>query len=207
MAAHLNAGIVLSSCCALACACASVPGLAAAQQAKEQGVQIERLIGEVQLGLAKAQKELDANRIPLLKSVTLNLVAEAQKQGGGRIGLFIVTLGKKWRGDLSQEIEVTLKPPSPTHPIKVASEVSVADQLAAAIVSAGRGVQQARLNKEVPLIASALKVVLSFVVKGDTSGGAKIEIVPVTVDLSGKLANSATQKITVVFEDPEKTGK
>jgi len=57
----------------------------------------------------------------------------------------------------------------------------------------------------VPLVASALKVVLSFVVKGDTSGGVKFEIIPVTVDLSGDVANSAVQKITVVFQNPETT--
>jgi hypothetical protein len=207
MKADLHSRIVLFSLCALVCACASVPDLAVAQQAKDPGVQIERLIGEVQVGLAKAQKDLADNRIPLLKSVTLNLVAEAQREGGGSIGLFIVTFGKKWQRDLSQEIEVTLKPPSSIHSMKLGKEAPVADQLAAAIVAAGRGVQQARMNEKIPLVASALKVVLSFVVKGDTSGGGKIEIVPVTVELSGKLANSATQKITVLFEDPEKTGE
>jgi hypothetical protein len=53
------------------------------------------------------------------------------------------------------------------------------------------------------LVASGLEVALSLVVAGDTSGGAKFEIVPVTVDLSGELANSAIQKITVVRQNPE----
>lgn len=205
MKADLHPHIVLLSSCALVCACASVPDLAVAQQAKDPGVQIERLIGEVQVGIAEAQKDLADNRIPLLKSVTLNLVAEAQREGGGSIGLFIVTFGKKWERELSQEIEVTLEPPSSARSMKLGKQMPVADQLAAAIVAAGRGVQQARMNKEIPLVASALKVVLSFVVKADTSGGGKIEILPVTVDLAGKLASSATQKITVLFEDPEKT--
>jgi hypothetical protein len=78
----------------------------------------------------------------------------------------------------------------------------VSDELVKAIESAARGVQAARQNSDVPLVASGLKVVLSFVVKGDTSGGARFEIVPVTADLSGELANSALQKITVVYQNP-----
>jgi len=53
------------------------------------------------------------------------------------------------------------------------------------------------------LVTSSVKVVLGFVVKGNTSGGVKFTIAPVTLDLSGKLANSVVQKITVVFHNPE----
>lgn len=164
-----------------------------------QGIVIDRLLTEVQVALAKAQKELAYEKIPQLQSVTLDLTAEVKKDVGGKINLIIVSFGHKWEKSRSQEVEVTLTPPSPTVPLQVGERASVSDELVKAIESAARGVQAARNNKDVPLVASQLKVVLSFVVKGDTSGGAKFEITPVTVDLSGDLANSAIQKITVVY--------
>lgn len=175
-----------------------------AQQSPDaEQVLISDLVTEVQIGLAKAQKELANQRIPTLKSVTLDLVAEAKIAAGGKINLYIFSFGKKWERDRSQEIEVTLKPPSAKQPLQVAKGPSISDQLVSAVVDAGKGIQAARQNQVVPLEASGLKVVLSFVVKGDTSGGVKFEILPVTVDLSGDLAKSAIQKITVVYENPE----
>lgn len=181
--------------------CACCPPSLAQQTASPQGVPIERLLSEIQLGLAKAQKELAEEKIPLLKSVSLDLIAQATKEGGPKVNLLIVSLGQKWEKNITQEIEITLKPPTATQRLKIAKGPSVADQLATAIVSAGRAVQRARANQDVPLEVSSLKVVLSFVVKKSTRGGAQFEILPVTVDLSGELANAATQKITILYED------
>jgi hypothetical protein len=173
-------------------------------QPSGQEVLVDQLLSEVQLALAKVQQELKSDDMPPLESVTLDLTAEAKKDAGGKINLFIVSFGKKWEKDLSQEIEVTLKPPGPNLPLKVGKGPSVSDELQAAILSAARGVQKARGDKQVPLVTSAVKVVLTFVVKGDTSGGIKFTIAPVTIDLSGELADSATQKITVNFGNPDK---
>jgi len=169
----------------------------------DEGILISKLITQVQIGIAKAQKQLADKKIPKLKSVTLDLSTEAKIGAGGKINLYIFSFGKKWERDRSHEIEVTLKPPSAAQGLKAAAGPSISDQLSDAIVSAASGIQAARLNQDVPLEASGLKVVLNFVVKGDTSGGVNFQILPVTVDLSGDLANSAVQKITVLYENPE----
>ena len=171
------------------------------QTEDKQGVVIRQLLKEVQIGLGKVQADLHNEGIPPLESVTLDLTAEVKKDVGGKINLFIVSFGQKWEKSRSQEVEVTLKPPKPSQ--LVGRGPSVSDELVKAIESAGRGVQAARGDKTVPLVASGLKVVLSFVVTGDTSGGANFQILPVTVDLSGDLVNSAVQKITVVYQNPE----
>jgi Trypsin-co-occurring domain 2 len=190
--------VVLSALLCLPSARAS-----AQQPPPGQTVLVDQVLTEIQTALAKAQKELVDARIPPLQSVTLDLVTEAKRDAGGKINLFIVSFGRKWEKDRSQEIEVTLKPPSPTLPLKVANTPSLSDQLVTAIVSAGRGVQTARANKDVPLVATGLKVTLSFVIKTDTSGGLKFVIAPVTADLSGDLSNSAVQKITISYQNPE----
>lgn len=168
-----------------------------------KGVVIDQLLKQVQIGLAKAQTDLQSEGMPPLESVTLNLTAEVNKSIGGKITLLIWSFGHKWEKSRSQEIEVTLKPPEATKGIAKA-EPTVADQLVEAIESAAKGVQAARNDPSVPLVTSSLKVVLSFVVKGDTSAGAdgKFEIIPVTANLSGNLAKSALQKITVVYANP-----
>lgn len=190
--------VLVFSCC----------GNALAQgQTDQRGILIGRVLAEIQRALTKTQRDLAFEKLPPLQSVTLDLVAEAKREVGAKINLYIVSFGKKWEKDRSQEIELSLKPPSPNVAVKTGKVPSVSDELVSAIESAALGVRNASANANVPLQPSELKVVLSFVVKGDTSGGAKFEIVPVTVDLSGDLANSATQKITVVFQSPASKGK
>jgi Trypsin-co-occurring domain 2 len=178
-------------------------GKTPAQQSNGQDILIDELIHQIQLGLANAQKDLAEEKMPTLNSVTLDLVTEAKVSAGGKINLYIVSFGTKWERDRSQEVEITLKPPSPTAPRPVGKQPAVSDQVMNAIVSAGRGVHAASTNKDVPLVATGIKVVINFVVKTDTSGGLKFTIAPVTADLSGDLANSAVQKITVLYQNPE----
>ena len=193
---------VRSACCLLvalslfACSTSSL----AQQTASPEGVSIEKLISEIQLGLAKAQKELAEEKMPPLISVSLGLIAEATTQVDGKVKLFVVSFGQKWEKSLTQEIEITLTPPKATQPLKIAKGPSVTDQLVSAIVSAGKAVQLARANTDVPLEMTSLKVALSFVVKKKKGGGAEFEILPVTIGLSGELANAATQKITILYK-------
>lgn len=170
------------------------------QPENAQSASIEQLLGEVQNGLTQAQTKLTEEKLPQLKSVTLNLTAEAKDVGGGKVSLFIVSFGRKWEKSVSQEIEIKLVPPKADKRLGISKSVSVADQLATAIVSAGKSVKKARDHSGVPLVTSNLKVVLKFVVKQDTTGGAQLKLVPVTFDLSGEMANEATQKITVEYE-------
>lgn len=170
------------------------------ERAPEQAVLVDQFLKQVQLALARVQKDLSDDSIPPLESVTLTLSAEAKKDVGGKINLYIISFGHKIEKGRTQEIEITLKPPSPSARLQVAKGPGVSEQLEDAIVNAARGVQNARKNTSVPLETSQLKVTLNFVVKSDTSGGVKFEIAPVTVDLSGELADSTTQKIVVVYQ-------
>jgi NTP-dependent ternary system trypsin peptidase co-occuring protein len=180
---------------------------AALQTPNDQGMLIDELLAEIQTALAKVQKDLVFQKIPPLKSVTLDLVVEANTEIRSGINLYIVTFGTKVERGRSQEVEITLKPPSPSAPLKAGKGPSVTDELVGAIESAAKGVQAARKNSDVPLETSGLKFVLYFVVKGTASAGFKIEIAPITADFSGDVSNSATQKITVLYENPDKTGK
>jgi len=172
-----------------------------------QVILIDEFLRQVQLALAKVQKDLAEENIPPLESVTLDLSTEAKKGVGGKINLYIISFGHKIEKGRTQEVEITLKPPSPNAKLHVAKEPGVSEQLETAIVSAALGVQNARKNTAVPLEPTQLKVTMNFVVKSDTSGGVKFEIAPVTVDLSGELTDQATQKIVIVYQKPIAKGK
>lgn len=184
----------------------SVP-LYAQAQTGTPGVLIDQLVQQIQIGLAKVQKDLTAQGLPPLDSVTLDLQTEAKRQVGAKINLYVISFGKKWERDRSQEVEITLQPPSPSLPLHAAAAPSIADELVGAIESAAMGTEKAKANQEVPLRVTGLKAILNFVVQADTSGGLNFKISPITVDFSGDLANSAIQKITVLYQTPDKSKK
>lgn len=189
---------------AIAMACAGSP-LPVSAQPGEKAVRLDQLLASVQAGLAKAQKALAFEKMPLLKSVALTVSAVAKNEGGGKISLWVLSVGAKRDATRSQEVEITLTPPGPTEPAKVSAEESaVTEQLAAAIIGAARSAKDSRKDKDVPLVFSGLKVTLGFVVNTEGSGGAKFEILPVGFDLSGSAAQSAGHKIVVTYEDAEK---
>lgn len=169
----------------------------------DKQVQVAQLLSSVQLALARVQKDLAFEKMPLLKSVTLYLNAEINKDASGKVNLFVVSFGSKKAKSETQEIEITLTPPPVEHPLNVSSiSPAIIDRLVAAILGAARGVQDAENNKDVPLIFSGLKVVLGFVVKKGASGGAQFEIVPVGFELSGNVSAVSLQKITIQYQNP-----
>jgi len=163
----------------------------------EQVVAIQTVLAEVREALIGIQKTLSRDNYPLLTSVTLTLQTTAAKQVGGQIKLWVITLGKKWEKGKSQEVVIQLTPPSPNSPRSVAGE-SLTAALESTIVSAVEGVQNVG-TQELPLKFTGLQASISFAVKKGTSGGAKIELLPISADFSGDISTTAVQNITVVF--------
>jgi hypothetical protein len=163
----------------------------------EQVVAIQTVLGEVREALIGIQRTLSQDNYPLLTSVTLTLQTTVAKQVGGQIKLWVITLGKKWEKAKSQEVVIQLTPPSPSSPRTVAGE-SLTAALESTIVSAVEGVQNAG-TPELPLKFTGLQASISFAVKKGTSGGARIELLPISADFSGDLSTTAVQNIKVVF--------
>ena len=167
-------------------------------------VTIQEVLTEVQRGLAEAQQQLVAGKIPPLDSVVLNLQTEYNVQGGPRFKLLIFTFGKTWERQRSNELVITLKPPKPSLEPQIAATPSLASQLVAAIVAAAQGVRDAETGTP-PLQMTGLRAEFRFVVKESTSAGAKFEILPVSADLSGDWSKKAVHTITVTFASKGKS--
>ena len=176
-------------------------GAIAAPEAKalepNRAVAIQTVLTSVRDALIGVQKALLRDDYPPLTAVTLTLQTAAAKQAGGEIKLWVVALGGKAEKSELQEITIQLTPPSPNSPRNVAEE-SLTSALESAIVSAVEGAQNAG-SPGLPLAFTGLQVSISFVVKSNAGGGAKIEILPISADLSGETSVSSTQNIKVVF--------
>jgi hypothetical protein len=176
-------------------------GAIAAPQAKalepSRAVAIQTVLTSVRDALIGVQKTLHHDDYPPLTAVTLILQTAAAKQAGGEIKLWVVALGGKVEKSELQEITIQLTPPSPNSPRSVAED-SLTSALESAIVSAVQGAQNAG-SPGLPLAFTGLQVSISFVVKSNAGGGAKIEILPISADLSGETSASSTQNIKVVF--------
>ena len=176
-------------------------GAIAAPEAKalepNRAVAIQTVLTSVRDALIGVQKALLRDDYPPLTAVTLTLQTAAAKQAGGEIKLWVVALGGKAEKSELQEITIQLTPPSPNSPRNVAEE-SLTSALESAIVSAVEGAQNAG-SPGLPLAFTGLQVSISFAVKSNAGGGAKIEILPISADLSGETSASSTQNIKVVF--------
>ena len=158
---------------------------------------IQSVLTEVRDSLLRVQKTLKAKKYPPLSAITLTLQTVAVKEVGGQVKLWIFSAGSKVSKEASQEVVIQLTPPSADNPSKVSSG-SFTDALESAIMSAVDGAQTAG-DATLPLKFSGLDVTIGFTVKGNIQAGAKLELLPITVDLSGSVANTAVQTLKVSF--------
>jgi Trypsin-co-occurring domain 2 len=160
-------------------------------------IAIQTVLTTVRDALIGVQKTLRHDNYPPLSVVTLTLQTTVAKQAGGEVKLWVVVLGGKAEKQELQEIVIQLTPPSPNNPRNVVEE-SLTSALESAIVSPVEGAQNAG-SPRLPLTFTGLQVSISFVVKSSGGGGAKIEILPISADLSGEISESSIQNKKVVF--------
>jgi hypothetical protein len=166
----------------------------------EQPVAIGTVIRQVADALERVEAQRKELQIPKFKSVDLTLQTVADKQGGVKLKLWMISLGATREYKQTQELVIHLTPPTGKAPLSVGA-ISVTEALESTIISAAQGAQNAG-TKDYPLSFSGLTVTLAFVVQNELSGGASIPIItPVTAELSGKVDKANTQTLKVTFDD------
>jgi hypothetical protein len=161
----------------------------------DSGVVVDELLTKVQESLLRVRDAVEEEELPPLQKVTLRLNSSLVKQLNGKISLFIVEFGANVAEEAVQEIKLELGPPRPSDESEVAGE---ADALADAIVAAAKAVKKAA-SRQPPLHLRKLTATIKFVVTSDAGGGAKFLVLPVTLDLGGKVKSVATQEAVLVF--------
>lgn len=189
----------------MGCTCFARAQTTATPKPSQNVVALNDVISEVKTALADVQTQLANSGLPQLKSVKLTLQTVATIKGGAKIKLWVISFGHTWERDKSQQVDIELTPPKPGNPKAISSE-SLTQELEDAIISASQGVKAAS-SGPVPLNWTGLTVQLSFTVKGDTTGGVNVQIMPVTAEFSGDLSKTAVQKLTVTFGAVSADGK
>lgn len=160
-------------------------------------VQVEQLIREIKLTLAKVAESTAAESLPKLKSATVNLETQLSTSAGGGFRLLVVSTDAKVTETNTQKIRIKLVPePVKGAPIKISS---ISENLAEAILSISRGVAKAD-DMEPRLDLTELTASMRFVVKQGAGGGVRFLIVPVTVDLGGDIKETHTHSIELSFK-------
>lgn len=188
---------LLAILCSLIVAACGTPGPLTPDQ---QEIEIDSVIKDVQRALANAQTELRQQKLPALKTVTLNLQTAITAKGGGKLKVVIVTVGASREKSKTQEVTLVLTPPRAGNAKEISAH-SLTEGLEQAIVAAARGVMNADKDSTIPLKLTTLKVKLGFTVKEGGSGGASREILPITLELSGDLSRTDVQILEIVYEE------
>jgi hypothetical protein len=160
-----------------------------------RGVPLDEVLSNIQQTLIKIRDAVDADSLPTLQSVNLDIQASIVREANGQIKVVILEVGGHGSIKTTQEIKLTLAPPSPGDRSKVSASVA---PLADAIIEAARAVKLAA-SREPPLHLAKLEATIAFAVEKGVSGSGGFRIVPITVDLGGKVAQSDSQKITLTF--------
>ncbi|MFI5179785.1 MAG: trypco2 family protein [Thermoanaerobaculia bacterium] len=167
------------------------------------GVEVQKILEEVQQALEASAPELKKSHLPPLDSVTLTLQASAVREVDGKINLWILSFGHSVQKEAVQELILTLTPPDPEKKMLGPTKPTLAAQLVEAILGAARGVENAD-SGNLPLKLQSLEASVAFVVVKDTSAGGSFAIQPVTLSLGGDFKDKAVQKLRLVFKEKKK---
>lgn len=166
-----------------------------------QATEVQYVIGQVKEALSDAQTDLAKEKmtsLPSLSKVDLALQTVIAKKAGATFSFWIISIGGTWEKDRSQELDVSLVPPSPGNPKKI-STGSLTQSMVQAIESAAYGVS-GTADGSIPLKTSSVVIKIAFTVKGDASGDVKTPaLLPITADATADLSKTAVQTLTLTF--------
>jgi hypothetical protein len=108
----------------------------------KNAVAIEAVIKQVAEALDHVEAKRKELQIPKFKSVDLTLQTVADKQGGAKIKLWVISFGATHEYKQTQEVVIHLTPPTGKGPSNVGA-VNVTEALESTIVSAAQGAQNA----------------------------------------------------------------
>jgi hypothetical protein len=158
-------------------------------------VPLDEVLSSVQQTLIKIRDTAEADSLPALQSVELDIRASLVKEANGTVKVVILELGAHVSQETTQEIKLTLAPPGAGDRSKVGASVA---PLADAIVEAARAAKRATKG-EPPLRLAKLEATIAFTVEKGAIGSGSFRLLPITADLGGKVQQSDLQRIVLTF--------
>ena len=161
----------------------------------QNDIVVHSLLSELQRTLLRVRDAAEDADLPPLLKVTLNLQSALKKDTGGKVSLFVIEFGSVIAKESVLRIRLDLEPPGPSHHSPVSS---AADLLASAIVQSALAVKYAKSGNP-PLHLRKLTATIRFAVSSAKEGGAGFNLLPLTVELGGRIQTVATQELIVEF--------
>jgi hypothetical protein len=159
---------------------------------------IEQLLTQLRSTLIKVQEEIAARKLPELKSVQINLQTAMKITGGGKITFFVVSLGDTVSNEKTQSIKITLTPPKVTSS-QISATQDFSRDFANSIIAVAETIATSSAQKP-ELHLSSLSATIKFVSDSKLEGGvAKVQLLPVSLDLGGSVTPSNTQEAILNF--------
>jgi hypothetical protein len=159
---------------------------------------VQQLLKQLKSTLIKVQGEIAAKRLPELKSVQITLQTGIKEVGGGKITFFVVSLGDTLTSDRIQTLKMTLIPPKVSS-AQVSELKDFSEELANAIIAVSETIGAS--SAEGPeLNLSSLSASVKFVSESKMEGGVlKVQLLPVSFDLSGNITPTNTHEAVLNF--------
>ncbi|MGE5277379.1 MAG: trypco2 family protein [Acidobacteriota bacterium] len=176
----------------LACATSAPPAAPS-----PEGAELEAVMEAIQSSLSEAQTQQIAG-FPPLKTVTVKLQTEASRSAGGEIALYVFSVGSRYTAETASTLELKMKPPEGRPEKEILSPGDLKQALARAIGLAKVGVARAAQGTP-PFRMTDIEIDLKFAVEVTGSAGAKVRLVPLGAEASGKLNRNQVHSITLVF--------
>ena len=154
---------------------------------------LDRILSDVRDTLIEVNRGTEGRL--KLKEATLKLQTVYKAEAGGKATLFVISIGSSVSTDATQSLTLVLAPPADGDSQQASSN---SDQLAAAIL-AGYQASLAARNATPPLALKTLNSSIKFAVRAETGASGGIELLPITMELSGEISQSNIQEISLTF--------
>lgn len=162
------------------------------------GLLLEDLVRQVKLALLEVEQSAEAEKLPSLAKVELEVNTVQTRGGDGKLSLLVIELGSGASQELTNTVKLTLAPPSPSSTSDV-SATDLANALVESILVGARAIAAAKKGTP-PLLARELTVAIRFLVSRDAGGKVTVKFPPFEVGGGAKLHSSDVHEISVVYK-------
>jgi Trypsin-co-occurring domain 2 len=176
--------------------CSSCAGVSSAAGGND-GAELTAVIDAVREAIVEAEIH-DVKGFPALKAIVVKLQTTVSRSAGGQVRYLVVAVGGGVSSETSSTLELDMKPPEIPKVRTLLSTETLKETLAQAIHLAKIGVAQAAKG-EPPLPMKSVGIELKFTVAVEGSAGAKVLLLPLGLEASGKIARGRVHTIKLDF--------
>ena len=179
----------------------AIPVVFAAQAGKPEGVELAPVVKAVNDALTDAQSK-NVKGFPELKKAVLELSSTVTKEGEAKFKFLIFSIGGSKGSDAGVTLSLEMTVPSTSGAIEPSSvnPMDLKYALARAINQAKVAWVQANQQAIGKLKPTTIDVEVKFAIRKSASGGVDTaELLPVGLELTGKIAREETHSVKLTF--------